>query len=139
MPVRSHTKKCRLTDLIDEHIDHLNYLQDIYTLNIQPLSNILTQQLVRRLFVPIYFSSILRKDKFAGINDRRPVIAPLVATFLLAHVFKIVTYEPLLADLCELMFEVNDDKTFDQMCTHVGLNTVQAVRAVVLTRTFRIY
>ena len=60
----SHTKKCRLTDLIDEYIDHLNYIQDIYTLNIQSLSNILTDQLIRRLFVPVYLSSILNKDKF---------------------------------------------------------------------------
>lgn len=112
---QSHTKKCRLTDLIDEYIDHLNYLQDIYMLNIQSLSNALTEQLIRRLFVPVYLSSILNKDKFV-IKDRRPIVTPLVATFLLSHVFSIITYVPLLTDLCELIFGVQDEKVFDQMC-----------------------
>ena len=62
--MQSHTKKSRLTDLIDEHVDHLNYLQDIYTLNIQALSNCLTDQLIRRLFVPVYLNSLVKKDRF---------------------------------------------------------------------------
>lgn len=84
-------------------------------LNIQSLSNLLTEQLVRRLFVPVYLSSILNKDKFV-IKDRRPIVTPLVATFLLSHVFSIITYAPLLTDLCELIFAVQDEKVFDQMC-----------------------
>ncbi|CAF1145643.1 unnamed protein product, partial [Brachionus calyciflorus] len=55
---RHHTKKSSLIDSIDEYIDHLNYLQDIYMLNIQSLSNCLTQQLIRRLFVPVYLNSL---------------------------------------------------------------------------------
>ena len=57
-----HTKKFRLIDLIDEHIDHLNYLQDIYILNIESLNNCLNEQLMRRLFIPIYLYSLLRKE-----------------------------------------------------------------------------
>ena len=60
----SHTKKGRLIDLIDEHVDHLNYLQDIYTLNNHALSGHLTEQLIRRLLVPIYLSSLLSNDRF---------------------------------------------------------------------------
>lgn len=62
--ISSHTKKNRLIDLIDEHIDHLNYLQDIYMINNQGLSNCLSEQIVRRLFVPVYLSSLLNKEKF---------------------------------------------------------------------------
>jgi protein CLEC16A len=61
----SHTKKSRLIDLIDEHVDHLNYIQDIYTINIQALSNCLTEQLIRRLLVPVYLNSLLKRDRFS--------------------------------------------------------------------------
>lgn len=93
-------------------------------LNIQSLSYILTEQLIRRLFVPVYLSSILNKDKFI-IKDRRPVITPLVAIFLLSHVFSIITYVPLLNDLCELIFEINDEKVFDQMCAKTSNGIVR--------------
>lgn len=33
-------------------------------LNNQGLSNCLTEQLIRRLFVPVFLSSLIRKDKF---------------------------------------------------------------------------
>mgnify|MGYP001810444597 CR=1 FL=1 len=62
--LQSHTKKSRLTDFIDEYIDHLNYLQDIYILNNEGLSNMLTEQLMRRLMIPVYLCSLLKRDKF---------------------------------------------------------------------------
>ncbi|CAF0812734.1 unnamed protein product [Brachionus calyciflorus] len=110
-----HTKKSSLIDSIDEYIDHLNYLQDIYMLNIQSLSNCLTQQLIRRLFVPVYLNSLIRKDKIL-IKDRKPHIQPVLGIFLLSHVFSIITYQPLLADLCELIFYTSDETIIDQMC-----------------------
>jgi hypothetical protein len=61
----SHTKKFRLIDLIDEYVDHLNYLQDIFMLNNQALSECLSEQLIRRLFIPVFLSSLYRKEKFA--------------------------------------------------------------------------
>ena len=63
--IKSHTKKSRLIDLIDEHVDHLNYIQDIYTINIQALSNCLTEQIIHRLLVPVYLNSLLKRDRFS--------------------------------------------------------------------------
>jgi len=116
-----HTKRNRLTDSIDEHIDHLNYLQDIYILNNQSLSNCLTEQLVRRLFVPVYFNSLLSKDRFTN-KDCKTYIQPNMALFLLSHLFSVNTYEPLLNDLCELIFLVSDEKVIEKMCTKTRNN-----------------
>ncbi|RNA07939.1 CLEC16A isoform X2, partial [Brachionus plicatilis] len=110
-----HTKKSNLIDLIDEYIDHLNYLQDIYMLDNQALSNFLTQQLIRRLFVPVFLSSLRRKDKYT-VTDRKPYIQPFLAVFLLSHVLSIITYQPLVTDLCDFVFFMNDEKVMDQMC-----------------------
>lgn len=110
-----HTKKCRLTDLIDEHIDHLNYLQDIYILNIEGINNCLTEQLIRRLLVPVYLSSLLKKDRFT-VKSRKPFIQPNVALFLLSHLFSVITYEPLLNDLCEFLFFISDEQFINDMC-----------------------
>jgi len=59
-----HTHRSRLIDLIDEHVDHLNYIQDVYMLNNIGLCGCLTEQLIRRLLVPVYLSSLLVKEKF---------------------------------------------------------------------------
>ncbi len=59
-----HTHRSRLIDLIDEHVDHLNYIQDVYMLNNIGLCHCLTEQLIRRLLVPVYLSSLLAKEKF---------------------------------------------------------------------------
>jgi hypothetical protein len=48
-----------------------------------------------------------------------PYIQPIVALFLISHVFSVITYTPLLKDLCDLIFNVNDTKTFDEMCMQV--------------------
>ena len=38
-----------------------------------------------------------------------------MAFFALSHIFSIITYEPLLSELCELIFFTTDEKLFDQM------------------------
>ena len=63
-----HTKRCRLTDLIDEYIDHFNYLQDIYMINNPDLSTCLTEELIRRLLIPVCLNSISKKDKYAKVT-----------------------------------------------------------------------
>lgn len=68
-----HTKRSRLTDLIDEHVDHLNYMQDVYILNNMGLSNCLTEQLIRRLLVPVYLSSLLARERFNIKVSLKPI------------------------------------------------------------------
>ncbi len=41
--------------------------------------------------------------------------------FFLSNLFSVVTYEPLLNDLCELIFFINDEKVIEEMCTPVRL------------------
>ncbi len=41
--------------------------------------------------------------------------------FFLTNLFSVVTYEPLLNDLCELIFFINDEKVIEEMCTPVRL------------------
>lgn len=90
-------------------------MQDIYTIGNQTMSNFLTQQLIRRLFVPIFLNSLLRKDKFT-VKDTKPSIQPFLGVYLLSHVFSIITYQPLISDLCEFVFFVNDEKVIEMMC-----------------------
>jgi hypothetical protein len=51
-----------LTDLIDEYIDHFNYLQDIYMINNTDLSTRLNEELIRRLLIPVCLSSVIKRD-----------------------------------------------------------------------------
>lgn len=119
-------------DLIDEHVDHLNYLQDIYLLDNLALSNCLTEQLIRRLLVPVYLSSLLLASptnpaassashhlsvKFKKSN----CVQANMALFSLAHLFAVISDRPLLSDLCELIFFINDEKVIEDMCTPVRL------------------
>jgi hypothetical protein len=39
-----------------------------------------------------------------------------MSLFLLSHLFSVITYKPLLNDLCELIFNVNDEQIIEQMC-----------------------
>lgn len=60
-----------LTDSIDEFIDHLNYLQDIFAinqdLNIDGLKDILFKQLLKRFIVPLCINSIFKKSNVGKI------------------------------------------------------------------------
>ena len=93
-------------DLIDEHVDHLNYLQDIYLLPDAALSERLSEQLLRRLLVPVHLASLL------AAKPRRHAsrLQPHMALFALAHLFAVVRDRPLLNHLCELIFFINDEK-----------------------------
>lgn len=71
----------------------------------------LTEELVRRLLVPICLGSIIKKD------FRKACIQPYVAVFALSHIFSIITYEPILSELCELIFFTNDEKYLSQLCS----------------------
>ncbi len=48
----------RISDLVAEHLDHIHYLNDILSLKIDPLNQVLTEQLLRRLFIPLYLGSL---------------------------------------------------------------------------------
>ena len=122
----------RLDDLVAEHLDHLHYLNDILLLNIPDLNAILTEHLLNRLLVPLYIYSlvedertILRRnvrrgrmeiddetdpgpsnmDREVSLNgdEERIRISRLVSLFLLSQVFLIVSYEPLVQELLNIV------------------------------------
>jgi len=54
----SHNSRGRLSDLVAEHLDHLHYLNDILSLDISALNEVLTEHLINRLLVPLYVYSL---------------------------------------------------------------------------------
>lgn len=49
-------------DLVAEHLDHLHYLNDILSLGITQLNEIITDYLLNRLYTPLYINSLLEDD-----------------------------------------------------------------------------
>ena len=45
-----------------------------------------------------------------------PYIQPFVSLFLLSHLFQVITHGPLINDISEFLFNLNDEKVLDQMC-----------------------
>lgn len=121
----------RLDDLVAEHLDHLHYLNDILLLNIPDLNAILTEHLLNRLLIPLYIYSLVEDERAARrrissrgrieIDDEsdpgpshldrsvsmededRIRISRLVSLFLLSQVFLIVSYEPLVKELLNIV------------------------------------
>ena len=55
----SHNSRGRLADLVAEHLDHMHYLNDILSLDISALNDVLTDHLLNRLLVPLYVFSLV--------------------------------------------------------------------------------
>ena len=47
--------------MVAEHLDHLHYLHDILSLNIQDVNDVLTGHFINRLLIPLYIYSLVRK------------------------------------------------------------------------------
>jgi protein CLEC16A len=48
---------------VAEHLDHLHYLNDILCLNIDALNDVLTDQLLNRLLIPLYVYSLTMRKR----------------------------------------------------------------------------
>ena len=60
----------RLTANLEEHLDHIHYLQDIFLTKVDSLNNVLKEQLMNRLFIPVYVFSLIKRDKFCRVKVR---------------------------------------------------------------------
>eukprot|EP00039_Didymoeca_costata_P006071 m.87280 g.87280 ORF g.87280 m.87280 type:complete len:954 (+) comp13100_c0_seq1:313-3174(+) len=84
-----HTNKGNLESFVAEHLDHMHYMNDILSLGVAHLSNILNDQLINSLFVPLYVFCL--EGQLEGthaeniVNQKR--IQPLTSLYLLAQVF----------------------------------------------------
>ncbi|KRY11344.1 Extended synaptotagmin-2, partial [Trichinella patagoniensis] len=71
----------RMRDLIADHQDHIHYLNDILCLDVEDLNKVLIDQLMSKLFLPVYLNSIYA---IPDINDERP-FSLLVTVFFLTQ------------------------------------------------------
>ncbi|KAI5698510.1 hypothetical protein M8J75_007909 [Diaphorina citri] len=113
----NHNNENRLADLVAEHLDHLHYLNDILTLNIEALNQVLTHHLLNKLLIPLYiYSLISSRTKLSssssdsqGEDSSSPVqrsrISSVVSLFLLSQVFLILSHEPLLHTLAHIILK----------------------------------
>ena len=70
----SHQSQNRLADLVAEHLDHLHYLNDILSLNIEDLNKVLSEHLLHKLLVPLYVYSLTRRKDLLCQNQVSRII-----------------------------------------------------------------
>uniref|UniRef100_A0A672KXB4 C-type lectin domain containing 16A n=1 Tax=Sinocyclocheilus grahami TaxID=75366 RepID=A0A672KXB4_SINGR len=93
-----HKNRGKLSDLVAEHLDHLHYLNDILIINCEFLSDVLTDHLLNRLFLPLYVYSLVSQEQ---AEERK--INPQVSLYLLSQVFLIIHYQPLVHSLADVI------------------------------------
>ncbi|KAL1453191.1 hypothetical protein WDU94_007356 [Cyamophila willieti] len=114
----NHNNENRLADLVAEHLDHLHYLNDILTLNIEALNQVLTHHLLNKLLIPLYIYSLIpNRNKLSSSSTDSPQseecsppiqrsrISSVVSLFLLSQVFLILSHEPLLHTLAHIILK----------------------------------
>ncbi|CAH1391153.1 unnamed protein product [Nezara viridula] len=99
-----HSSQSRLADLVAEHLDHLHYLNDILSLNIEELNDVLIDHLLNKLFIPLYIFSLLPAQNL-GNQEKKPSISSVVSLFLLSQVFLITKQKPLVHDLAQVILQ----------------------------------
>ncbi|XP_073503836.1 protein CLEC16A isoform X9 [Phyllobates terribilis] len=100
-----HKNRGSLSNLVSQHLDHLNYLNDILIINCEFLNDVLTDHLLNRLLLPLYVYSLVNQDQAAD----RPRISPQVSLYLLSQVFLTIHYAPLVDSLADVI--LNGDLT----------------------------
>ncbi|CAH8666278.1 unnamed protein product [Dicrocoelium dendriticum] len=106
-PDLSSQSQSKLEDLLAEHIDHLHYINDLLSLGIEGINEVLCDQILHRLLIPLYVYSLTKRHK-ASVHEatcvRRPHVTRPVATFLLTHVFVILHHVDIVRVLTESIF-----------------------------------
>ncbi|KAB7506999.1 Protein CLEC16A, partial [Armadillidium nasatum] len=113
-----HSSKNRLADLVAEHLDHLHYLNDILRLNITELNYVLSDHLLNRLLAPLLVYSLNHHQNQTKMIDRE--FSRVVALFLLAQVFLIFSYSPLMQVLAKIILHGDNSLFTDNSPTVEG-------------------
>ncbi|KAA0705799.1 Protein CLEC16A [Triplophysa tibetana] len=118
-----HKNRGKLSDLVAEHLDHLHYLNDILIINCEFLSDVLTDHLLNRLFLPLYAYSLVTQEQ----SEERK-INPQVSLYLLSQVFLIIHYRPLVNALADVilngdlsMFSVQTEQSAHKSSSNAGV------------------
>ncbi|KAG8432918.1 hypothetical protein GDO86_017254 [Hymenochirus boettgeri] len=94
-----HKNRGNLSNFVSQHLDHLNYLNDILIINCEFLNDVLTDHLLNRLLLPLYVYSLVTQDE----PGDRPRISRQVALYLLSQVFLTIHYPPLVNLLADVI------------------------------------
>ncbi|EDO48053.1 predicted protein, partial [Nematostella vectensis] len=144
-----HLRCNNLKDIVADHLDHLHYLHDILSLDIQDLSCILTEHLLDRLLIPLYVYSLVKRrpdvgQVFNGLDlfcrvynladsdflffQDTPRISSLVSLFLLSQIMLIMSYPPLVSSLVDII--LNGDELMHAFVLKAGSksNSVASIR-----------
>ncbi|XP_067005962.2 protein CLEC16A homolog isoform X2 [Anabrus simplex] len=108
-----HQSQNRLADLVAEHLDHLHYLNDILSLDIADLNQVLTDHLLNKLFIPLYVYSLTKRRRHSQLEDAKPHVSSVVSLFLLSQVFLIINHAPLVHILAWIILN-GDMEIFSQ-------------------------
>ncbi|XP_073447285.1 protein CLEC16A isoform X2 [Aquarana catesbeiana] len=98
-----HKNRGTLSHLVSQHLDHLNYLNDILIINCEFLNDVLTDHLLNRLLLPLYVYSLVNQDQ----ATERPRISPQVALYLLSQADSSIQYFTKPQETLEKSLEIN--------------------------------
>ncbi|KER28824.1 hypothetical protein T265_04431 [Opisthorchis viverrini] len=99
--------RTRLDDLVAEHVDLLHYVNDLLSLNIEGLNEVLCDQLLHRLLIPLHIFSLTQRHRTydtEGKRIRRPHVSHPVSSLMLTHVYIILNHQDVLRVLTEAIF-----------------------------------
>ncbi|XP_069839835.1 protein CLEC16A isoform X4 [Dendropsophus ebraccatus] len=108
-----HKNRGSLSNLVSQHLDHLNYLNDILIINCEFLNDVLTDHLLNRLLLPLYVYSLVNQEQ----GTDRPRISPQVSLYLLSQVFLTIHYAPLVDSLADVILN-GDLSMFSSKAEH---------------------
>jgi hypothetical protein len=94
----THENRRKLDDFVAEMLDHFYYLHDMLSLGIDSMNNVLSEHLLKYLFIPIFVGSLV-----GGASGETERISPVLALFLLAQVLTVFTHKPLITDLAQAL------------------------------------
>eukprot|EP01119_Soliformovum_irregulare_P014909 TRINITY_DN4131_c0_g1_i1.p1 TRINITY_DN4131_c0_g1~~TRINITY_DN4131_c0_g1_i1.p1 ORF type:complete len:976 (-),score=250.71 TRINITY_DN4131_c0_g1_i1:40-2967(-) len=100
----SHQNRSKLEDFVEELLDYFYYLQDIFNLGMTDMSEVLSDHLLKHLLLPQFIGSLVTSDM--ELEDR---LTPLTAVFLMAQVFHIFNYKPLINTLAAAFIHPNPE------------------------------
>ncbi|XP_053391680.1 protein CLEC16A-like isoform X2 [Mercenaria mercenaria] len=106
-----HQSRGRLGTLVAEHLDHLHYINDILLINIDTLNDVLSDQLLNRLLIPLYVYSLTKRKRHDLRKSNRKYVSSVVSLFLLSQVFLIIRHGPLVRQLAEIIFQGEVEQT----------------------------
>ncbi|KAL3313657.1 hypothetical protein Ciccas_007741 [Cichlidogyrus casuarinus] len=99
--------KDHLRAMLSQTLDILHYLNDILMLKIQDLNDVLVDQLLHRLLIPLHLYSLTKRsahNSSCSDNPRRSTLVPAVSMFILAQLYSILEHPDLIQLITEALF-----------------------------------